>query len=270
MIFASEDAQKLHHDLRSRVADTLEEGKALDHVMTSAIKSHTFRTGSDEKVFDSSTIPAEDEAIEKGTRLFVCKRIDGNHRLVYGKPRGRKFPFHCLLGPDWCCSFVTITLILIPSFFALCFAAPFLGLLAELTGLVSFVACLGSFMVTAFSDPGILKKQAIEALDRDFEENPTRVTRKGLFCNRCNIYRPYTAVHCYDCDACIEEYDHHCPWTGHCIGKGNLQWFYSFLLTLVLHFVYVVIVLNLWLLGDPPSQGGTVYTLQHYDVVPPP
>jgi hypothetical protein len=32
-------------------------------------------------------------------------------------------------------------------------------------------------------------------------------------------------VHCYDCDICIKGHDHHCPWTGKCIGEGNIQYF---------------------------------------------
>ena len=31
------------------------------------------------------------------------------------------------------------------------------------------------------------------------------------------------------CDVCIEGYDHHCPWTGKCIGKGNYNNFVTFI-----------------------------------------
>ena len=34
--------------------------------------------------------------------------------------------------------------------------------------------------------------------------------------------------HCDLCDICIEKYDHHCVWTGHCIGKNNKITFYIF------------------------------------------
>lgn len=47
-------------------------------------------------------------------------------------------------------------------------------------------------------------------------------------------------VHCYECDCCIEELDHHCPWTGKCVGKHNLQFFYTFLVALVIDIIYVV------------------------------
>ena len=50
-------------------------------------------------------------------------------------------------------------------------------------------------------------------------------------CNLCNFYikKSKYAHHCLDCDICIENYDHHCPWTGHCIGKNNLYSFYIFI-----------------------------------------
>jgi hypothetical protein len=51
------------------------------------------------------------------------------------------------------------------------------------------------------------------------------------FCEFCEfwIYKNSLTSHCFDCNICIEGYDHHCPWTGHCIGKKNLIFFYCFL-----------------------------------------
>lgn len=49
-------------------------------------------------------------------------------------------------------------------------------------------------------------------------------------CNLCNFYlkKSNYAHHCLECDICIENHDHHCPWTGHCIGKNNIYSFYVF------------------------------------------
>ena len=35
--------------------------------------------------------------------------------------------------------------------------------------------------------------------------------------------------------------DHHCPWTGKCIGAGNLLYFYAFLTTLSAHLGLVAV-----------------------------
>ena len=39
---------------------------------------------------------------------------------------------------------------------------------------------------------------------------------------------PNSTFHCFECEVCIEGYDHHCPWVTKCIGKGNIKFFYVF------------------------------------------
>ena len=49
--------------------------------------------------------------------------------------------------------------------------------------------------------------------------------------------------HCYDCDICVKELDHHCPWTGKCIGKNNLKSFYVFIYSLLTFFVNIFVTI---------------------------
>ncbi|KEP59804.1 UNVERIFIED_CONTAM: DHHC zinc finger domain-containing protein [Hammondia hammondi] len=61
----------------------------------------------------------------------------------------------------------------------------------------------------------------------------------GLFCRECRIFPPAGSVHCDDCRVCIEGYDHHCPWTSKCVGKGNSREFHAWIiLSLVTIFYY--------------------------------
>eukprot|EP01068_Selenidium_serpulae_P002478 Selendium_serpulae@DN2487_c0_g1_i2.p1 len=60
-----------------------------------------------------------------------------------------------------------------------------------------------------------------------------------LFCEVCKLTPPAGSYHCEDCEVCIEGYDHHCPWTSKCIGKGNVCEFYTWLFSGLLCIVYM-------------------------------
>jgi hypothetical protein len=54
-------------------------------------------------------------------------------------------------------------------------------------------------------------------------------------CSICNVLRERGTTHCSDCGLCVRELDHHCPWSGKCIGAGNIAPFRAFLGLLLLH-----------------------------------
>ena len=94
------------------------------------------------------------------------------------------------------------------------------------------------YSLTAIVNPGIP--------DRNMQkyEIPISERKETLeYCAKCNIVRKAGSrtYHCADCDVCVEGYDHHCPWTGKCIGKGNVIYFYLFLLTTIVLLVYFMI-----------------------------
>ena len=53
---------------------------------------------------------------------------------------------------------------------------------------------------------------------------------EGL-CQTCQLRRPARSKHCRACDNCVLGFDHHCPFTGTCIGLRNRKPFVAFLLS---------------------------------------
>jgi hypothetical protein len=109
--------------------------------------------------------------------------------------------------------------------------------------IITKIVCLGhtfSYLLVALKNPGVEVPQASirEGLGR---------TRYNIgdhsLCRRCGYYVSSSSVHCVVCDVCIEGYDHHCPWTSKCIGKGNVIPFYIFLIMTPILLLYCSITL---------------------------
>ncbi|CAD7953661.1 unnamed protein product [Amoebophrya sp. A120] len=80
------------------------------------------------------------------------------------------------------------------------------------------------------------------------------------YCNKCDpdgsvlkeYFYPnvanngYNLHHCEFCDTCIQDFDHHCPWTGKCIGAGNIVSFYRFLSFSGCTILYMVVIVLLF------------------------
>jgi hypothetical protein len=73
--------------------------------------------------------------------------------------------------------------------------------------------------------------------------------------------RKYQIVHCYDCDRCCRDYDHHCPVLGNCIGKKNIWCFYGtiafFIIGMMLAYFCMYLMLTADLGMGPNGKGNT-------------
>ena len=172
--------------------------------------------------------PKDPRNLDYDDKCHCCLRV-GATWLICGKKRGR-WPLQWFVGPDWCCMLCTYTLVLVPTVAFIIFIgehhwAARYG--AVLTGGATLVA----FSSAACSDPGIVYREAGQ------EETGADVHS----CRRCDVVRPHEARHCYECQVCVDDLDHHCPWTGKCIGKRTLFAFHAFLICLSVHILFVVV-----------------------------
>src|SRR5207248_348420 len=57
-------------------------------------------------------------------------------------------------------------------------------------------------------------------------------------CPICNIRRCSRIFHCSICGKCCILFDHHCPFTGNCVGINNFKYFYLWLTYCVVGLIY--------------------------------
>ncbi|CEP63243.1 palmitoyltransferase SWF1 LALA0_S07e05710g [Lachancea lanzarotensis] len=55
------------------------------------------------------------------------------------------------------------------------------------------------------------------------------IFHEGLECRTCKLPKYARSKHCAICNQCTLVADHHCIWANNCIGAGNYQYFYGFL-----------------------------------------
>jgi hypothetical protein len=92
------------------------------------------------------------------------------------------------------------------------------------------------------SDPGILPKQYIINTKKN---NPIKRVIRGhiydiKYCSTCDIFRPPRSSHCFKCDNCVQQFDHHCDWLGNDIGKRNYKFFYLLIFCLFIEDLYQI------------------------------
>ena len=85
-----------------------------------------------------------------------------------------------------------------------------------------------------------------EDIQRLINEQYIMHIKDELFCFNCQLVKPARAHHCKSCNRCVRRMDHHCPWTGNCVGEDNIRYFIQFLgyasVNLVICFLLALIV----------------------------
>lgn len=97
-----------------------------------------------------------------------------------------------------------------------------------------------NFLRTWLGDPGFIsppKEDKLKAVVELAEKDEFNVMK---LCTTCLVVRPLRSKHCSICKKCVEVMDHHCPFTGNCIGKKNHRFFVGYLILLSFCGIFVV------------------------------
>ena len=69
----------------------------------------------------------------------------------------------------------------------------------------------------------------VTALEKEINNLYLQQLNKKTYCFTCDLVKPIRAHHCKTCKKCVLRMDHHCPWTGNCVGADNIRYFIQFL-----------------------------------------
>lgn len=163
-----------------------------------------------------------------------CGRL-GNCFCAFISSSGE--PWICI-GPDWPFCICLLSFILGVALCYLLLMAPMVPPSVQMLGALIVTSAIGCYLTTALKNPGIELSRGVE-LDSFTPVDPSKPRPKP--CIHCGATRKEGTYHCEDCNLCIRQYDHHCPLTGKCIGEGNILFFYAFLVSVFLFFIYLVL-----------------------------
>ena len=142
-----------------------------------------------------------------------------------------------VIGPDWIFFIIGFLFIIIYSFIITFILFYYSSIYSKIIGLILTILQILFYILSFLINPGVqLKKPKKDDLK----------TPKCIYCGVIKYIR-IGQIHCEQCDACIIGYDHHCPWTGKCIGEGNKNYFRLFIIFTFLNFAYVMVIISLFL-----------------------
>lgn len=138
-----------------------------------------------------------------------------------------------IIGPHWplfACFFGSMNILYLIIIFKLWGK---LGPYGRVINQISYWLFTLSYAYTSLINPGY---------PRNNRERRTGNPREEYYlCGECQFYvkKNIGVSHCDECGICIENHDHHCPWTSHCIGKNNTVSFYIFIMSTLFSICYL-------------------------------
>lgn len=153
------------------------------------------------------------------------KRRWNSDRAALGKMRQRRFLCTTvILSPDW-------YMVSAPTIITSMIVFANVATTWPTTHVIELVLCSVLLTTAALSalllisrDPGIYPRLRPE------EKDPLSEQTSLVYCRVCDVRRPPRTSHCYMCNVCVLEHDHHCGILGGCVGMRSLRWFTLYLI----------------------------------------
>lgn len=160
----------------------------------------------------------------------------GNTHTFFGDDKGNPL---IIIGPHWPL-FVLVNLGSTIFFFVVIIIFwKFISNSLKLLGFSLYFLFLLSYGLTGLINPGY----------PEHDENTLKNKNKNKtgFCTVCKIWLSLEkkTKHCNHCNICVEGMDHHCPWTGKCIGRKNIIPFYIFVISFLGFMIYCILIFSL-------------------------
>jgi hypothetical protein len=177
----------------------------------------------------NDSISNEPSSKKKPKKLRFCCKIMGHTLCLLSDKYGNPL---IMIGPHWpmyvCfCGLISAGY---GSFFYHFFNN--LNLFFKLFGIGSYALYFLSYTGVFLLNPGYPVR----------DENSIKGQPKKLYkyCVECGIWERIdrSISHCVECGVCIEGYDHHCAWTGKCIGRKTILYFYTFVTSVFVVFLF--------------------------------
>ena len=164
---------------------------------------------------------------------FCCKKI-GHTLCLLSDKMGNPL---LMIGPHWPMYFCFCGLISLGYFSFFYHFFHILNTFLKICGIISYGLYFISYTGTFLLNPGYPERN-----EESLIGNP-RIKYK--YCIECDMWIRIdrNISHCVECGVCIEGYDHHCPWTGKCIGRKTIFYFYAFITSVFIVFSFFVISL---------------------------
>lgn len=88
------------------------------------------------------------------------------------------------------------------------------------------------FLFASLRNPGQVEKPKDLKFSKLIENRDPKT-----LCPFCEVSYTKDSRHCFICNKCVHNFDHHCPWLNNCVGKDNHLVFYAYITTLLVYFI---------------------------------